>query len=40
MCGMSNIDKEIRDFYEEKIIYETDQFILTGATDFLISKGD
>ena len=34
-----NIDKEIRDFYEEKIIYETDQFILTGATDFLISKG-
>ncbi|MCK5521494.1 MAG: hypothetical protein KAI83_00030 [Thiomargarita sp.] len=34
-----DIDKEIRDFYEEKIIYETDQFIFTGITDFLISKG-
>jgi len=33
------LDKEIRDFYEEKIIYETDQFIFTGITDFLISKG-
>ncbi len=34
-----NINKEIRDFYEEKITYQTDKFILTGTTDFLISKG-
>jgi hypothetical protein len=34
-----NIDNEIRDFYEEKITYETEQFIFTGTTDFLISKG-
>ncbi|HHB93480.1 MAG TPA: hypothetical protein ENK59_09755, partial [Thioploca sp.] len=34
-----SVEKEIRDFYEEKIIYETDKFIFTGTTDFLISKG-
>ena len=34
-----DINKEIRDFYEEKITYQTDKFILTGTTDFLISKG-
>jgi hypothetical protein len=34
-----DIDKEIRDFYEEKITYETDKFIFTGTPDFLISKG-
>ena len=34
-----DIDKEIRDFYEEKITYQTDKFIFTGNTDFLISKG-
>lgn len=34
-----DIDKEIRDFYEEKITYRTDEFILTGVTDFLVSKG-
>jgi hypothetical protein len=33
------IDKEVRDFYEEPITYETDRFILTGITDFLVSKG-
>jgi hypothetical protein len=35
------IDTEIlfRDFYEEKITYKTDQFILTGQTDFLVAKG-
>ncbi|MEN8218247.1 MAG: hypothetical protein ABFS56_18135 [Pseudomonadota bacterium] len=34
-----NINKEIRDFYEQKITYQTENFILTGITDFLISKG-
>jgi len=34
-----DINKEIRDFYEEKITYQTDKFIFTGTTDFLISKG-
>ncbi len=34
-----NIEKEIRDFYEEKITYTTNEFILTGNTDFLVSKG-
>lgn len=33
------IDKEVRDFYEEPITYKTDHFILTGTTDFLVSKG-
>jgi hypothetical protein len=28
-----------RDFYEEQLTYKTDHFILTGVTDFLISKG-
>ena len=34
-----DVDKEIRDFYEEKMTYKTDKFILTGTPDFLISKG-
>ncbi len=34
-----DIDREIRDFYEEKITYKTDRFVFTGTTDFLISKG-
>jgi hypothetical protein len=34
-----DINKEIRDFYEQKITYQTENFILTGITDFLISKG-
>ncbi len=34
-----DINREIRDFYEEKITYQTDKFIFTGTTDFLISKG-
>jgi hypothetical protein len=34
-----DVDKEIRDFYEEKMTYKTDQFILTGTPDYLISKG-
>lgn len=35
----TDIDHEIRDFYEEKITYRTDRFVLTGTTDFLVSKG-
>ena len=34
-----DLTKEIRDFYEEKITYATDTFILTGTTDFLIATG-
>ncbi len=35
----TDIDHEIRDFYEERISYKTDKFILTDITDFLVSKG-
>ncbi len=35
----TDVEHEIRDFYEEKITYKTDRFILTGTTDFLVSKG-
>ncbi len=35
----TSIKYEFRDFYEEKITYKTDDFILTGITDFLVSKG-
>ena len=28
-----------KDFYDEKLIYKTDNFILTGEVDFLISTG-
>jgi hypothetical protein len=34
-----SIENNIRDFYENKITYETDDFILNGTTDFLVSKG-
>ncbi|MCK5521686.1 MAG: hypothetical protein KAI83_01005 [Thiomargarita sp.] len=34
-----NIDKEIRDFYDENLFYQTDQFILNGETDFVVAKG-
>jgi len=35
------LDRNIpfRDFYEEQLTYKTAHFILTGVTDFLISKG-
>jgi hypothetical protein len=32
-----DINKEIRDFYEQKITYQTENFILTGITDCLPS---
>ncbi len=34
-----NIEKEIRDFYEENLFYQTEHFILNGETDFVIAKG-
>jgi hypothetical protein len=34
-----NIEKEIRDFYDENLFYKTDQFILNGETDFVVAKG-
>lgn len=34
-----NIDKEIRDFYDENLCYQTDQFVLNGETDFVVAKG-
>ncbi len=33
------VEKGVRDFYEEPLTYKTDKFILTGTTDFLVSKG-
>ncbi len=30
---------EFRDFYEEKLTYQTENFILTGTADFIVSKG-
>ncbi len=35
----TDVEHEIRDFYEQKITYRTDRFVLTGTTDFLVSKG-
>ena len=32
-------EDEIRNFYNERLKYETDNFILNGEVDFLISKG-
>jgi hypothetical protein len=34
-----SIEHNIRDFYETKLVYETNTFIFNGTTDFLISKG-
>ena len=33
------INDNLRDFYEAKLSYETDDFILTGTTDFMVSQG-
>jgi hypothetical protein len=35
----SDLDKEICDFYDESLTYETKTFILTGKVDFMVSKG-
>ena len=31
--------KYFRDFYDEKLTYKTDKFILNGEVDFIISSG-
>lgn len=33
------INDNLRDFYEAKLNYETNDFILTGTTDFMVSQG-
>jgi len=33
------IDRNIRGFFEEKLTYKTDKFILNGTLDFTVSKG-
>ncbi|SHO80343.1 hypothetical protein MNB_SV-15-241 [hydrothermal vent metagenome] len=33
------LDKKIRGFYEEKLTYKNDKFILNGTLDFVVSKG-
>ncbi len=35
----SDLEKEICDFYDESLTYETEKFILTGKVDFMVSKG-
>jgi len=35
----ANREYKIRDFYEYRLTYKTDNFIFTGITDFFISKG-
>jgi hypothetical protein len=37
--NFKSYEKEVRDFYEEFLIYETNEFILKGITDFLVAKG-
>ncbi len=33
------LDDNIRSFYDEKLTYKTDKFILNGEADFIVSKG-
>lgn len=37
--NFKSIENNLRDFYNEKITYKTDKFILTGEADFLFAKG-
>ncbi|MDM8560795.1 hypothetical protein [Candidatus Parabeggiatoa sp. HSG14] len=37
--NFKSIKNKTRDFYEETLIYETDNFILKGITDFVVAKG-
>jgi len=34
-----SFDNKFRDFYELQLRYETDKFIFSGTTDFVVSKG-
>jgi len=33
-------DQEVKDFYESKIMYKNEKFILEGTADFTVSKGN
>jgi hypothetical protein len=33
------LDNKVRDFYEEPLIYQTDNFILKGEIDFVVAEG-
>jgi hypothetical protein len=33
------LKNNIRNFYNEKLVYKTDKFIFSGTTDFVVSKG-
>ena len=35
----TNLEYNFRDFYEYSLEYKTDNFIFTGVTDFILSKG-
>jgi len=37
--NFKSYENEVRDFYEEFLIYETNDFILKGITDFFVAKG-
>ncbi len=37
--NFQTIQKRVRDFYEAKLTYKSENFILTGTTDYLVSKG-
>ena len=34
-----SIEHNVRDFYENKMVYKTERFIFSGTTDFLVAKG-
>ncbi len=37
--NFKSLKNKIRDFYEETLIYETNDFIIKGVTDFVVAKG-
>lgn len=37
--NFKSFENKTRDFYEETLIYETENFILRGVTDFVVAKG-
>jgi hypothetical protein len=37
--NFKSLKNKIRDFYEETLIYETNDFIIKGITDFVVAKG-
>jgi hypothetical protein len=37
--NFTSYENNFRDFYNERLIYQTDKFIFNGETDFVLSKG-